>query len=151
MAHRRPQVTHQPRRHLGQTALQWYQQNGPYGPYVAGHEREIPCIALHVCRYHWQSPSRYPCLKMCSSALSVTSGLSQENSDGAEGGEWTFLPSPAVWVTAPSPALCFLCDIPMYHVHKPNSLLHSHHLYSLFPGLPTASPYSHITPIHVSI
>ena len=84
---------------------------------------------------------------MRSPAPSVTSGLSRVNLDGVEGEEWTSLPSPAVWVTTPSPASCFPCDIQMYHVYKPISLLHSHCLRSLFLDFPTVSlTQSHDTP-----
>lgn len=84
---------------------------------------------------------------MLSPAPSVTSGLSRVNSDGAEGGKWTSLPSPATWVTIPGPGLHFPCDIQMYHVYKPTGLPHGCCLHSLFPGFPAALlRQSHNTP-----
>lgn len=109
----------------------------------------FPHFAACVSRYHWHSPSRSSCSEMCPPALSVTSGLSQADSDRPDDGEWTPLPRPAMWVTILSAPLCFPCDIQTYPLYRPTGFSHSCHLHSLLSRFPN----SFLTPLqhHISL
>lgn len=109
----------------------------------------FPHFAACGSRYHWHSPSRSSCSEMCPPALSVTSGLSQADSDRPDDGEWTSLPRPAMWVTILSPPLCFPCDIQTYPLYRPTGFSHSCHLHCLLSRFPN----SFLTPLqhHISL